>query len=1091
MRKNRIAVLGLTVIALMCVLVSVLCASVYAVREDYSPPGALLKTEFDSADILELALGSSLDPLEREYLSVFGEEKIVYGSHIPASVVSFDYRSDATLSVSASEYVYVASSGASVKWIPKEATLLGETKSLAFTGEAYVAEFSEVSESDTARLEVKYSTEITISRNTVNALINKAIDDVGYWESYVAERESEYASAKLEYDKALSDYEDYIEARAEYESAKVLYNEYLTKKRIYDEALAEYNAYLSEMKDYEEAARAYAEYQAALAKYNEDYQKYTAYLAAKDKYDAEILRYNEYLEKYERVKYQLSVISGTKNKSTSHGRSVYNAIIGDTVTMVIENKDLLTNQLVDVNEETIATADRATKSLRSLYEGFFAAKTEAEQYAYYVVNYEAFKTNFTDLLRSLDEFYSNGKIRVGFEEVPQLKERNMKVKYEILIAQLFYVVNAISDEVVYNNSGVAYNSSYYFVYKAKTPYAILENSAYMKDSNTATPIEGGYPTPVPKPSLTVVSEPTRPTLVQAPVKPEEVENPGEAPTPVDKPVPPTEANDPGTPPEPYVTPDAVKGLFRAKGEGKLVRREEYGTDLIYTPEITVTKKVFGAQIVTVRFYDFEKNLVYGPIEVERGTYAEFVGDVPTRPSDAVGDYTFSSWGDEDGNPVSLAAINPTASELSLYPIYDVEYKSYNVTWYFDGKETVETYQYGELPVYSDSTEKPDDARLSYTFKGWNTPIVPVTGDMLYVATFDSRYLAPVVGGKGLAVKQLDGDCTVDARAYESVTVNISNVLTRAAFSGTLTVETQGFSLKFSYSEVIAISEAGAELISIGYSRGDDSYSFGFKLFDSEGRAVSARGSLSVPFELSDPDSAVCYYLLEEKREYVRATFKDGVISISAQSGNEYHCRVEYPIEIIPPPVGAITPDRAVASAGETVTVALEIPEGYVLSSLYVISADGTRTPVSGCTFTLPAGGASIGMELILLEYRISFVSEGKIISEQVVRYGETPTPPTDPTKASDGVYVYRFVGWTPEIGAAFADATYTAVYEGELIPEDEKPDGPAISPGILKALVAVAVAGVYGVAVFLPFGVILTVRCVRASRRKVRGRAKK
>lgn len=55
-------------------------------------------------------------------------------------------------------------------------------------------------------------------------------------------------------------------------------------------------------------------------------------------------------------------------------------------------------------------------------------------------------------------------------------------------------------------------------------------------------------------------------------------------------------------------------------------------------------------------------------------------------------------------------------------------------------------------------------------------------------------------------------------------------------------------------------------------------------------------------------------------------------------------------------------------------------------------------------------------------------SDGSILKEDNVKEGNMPAYGADPTKDSDGVYVYDFAGWSPEITAVTGDATYTAQF---------------------------------------------------------------
>ena len=70
-------------------------------------------------------------------------------------------------------------------------------------------------------------------------------------------------------------------------------------------------------------------------------------------------------------------------------------------------------------------------------------------------------------------------------------------------------------------------------------------------------------------------------------------------------------------------------------------------------------------------------------------------------------------------------------------------------------------------------------------------------------------------------------------------------------------------------------------------------------------------------------------------------------------------------------------------------------------------------------------------------FTITFVNEdGTVLQTVQVREGEMPAyTGATPTKAASEEYTYTFVGWTPELVPVTTDATYTATYSANMIPE--------------------------------------------------------
>lgn len=93
-------------------------------------------------------------------------------------------------------------------------------------------------------------------------------------------------------------------------------------------------------------------------------------------------------------------------------------------------------------------------------------------------------------------------------------------------------------------------------------------------------------------------------------------------------------------------------------------------------------------------------------------------------------------------------------------------------------------------------------------------------------------------------------------------------------------------------------------------------------------------------------------------------------------------------------------------------------EGYTFSGWSEIPA------------TLPAHDVEVNGSFTINMYTIKFVNEdGTVLQSSEAEYGAIPVySGSTPTKASTAEYSYTFAGWTPEIVAAKADATYTATY---------------------------------------------------------------
>ena len=117
--------------------------------------------------------------------------------------------------------------------------------------------------------------------------------------------------------------------------------------------------------------------------------------------------------------------------------------------------------------------------------------------------------------------------------------------------------------------------------------------------------------------------------------------------------------------------------------------------------------------------------------VEYGTTVRYTGKALDRTDERY-TYRFLGWVQADGSaPENIVATR----NISLYAQYDLKPVMYRITWRLDGNEIVKSCPYGIMPECPFQTERDPDERYFYTFSGWDTEPVAVTGDATYTASF--------------------------------------------------------------------------------------------------------------------------------------------------------------------------------------------------------------------------------------------------------------------------------------------------------------------------------------------------------------------
>lgn len=1007
-------------------------------ESDYSYPSAPLSKEIYADEFLDTYIpGINLSDVERDYLRLQSGFLLAYNSHIPTTQISTSY-DNGTLTVTAIEYTYTATNGTTVVWTPVSATVYGKTKN--YYSSPYTVQFSGLTAADGDSVKVHYTASFVISEERINSLINMAYTDAPGLEAEIAEKKAQYEQDHAEYVINTQKYNEYLAALAEY-------NEYLSVKRIYDEKYSEYLNYLKEKEEYDKEKAEYVAYIIAKDKYYSDLAKYTKYLAYAEQNQAKIEAYEKYQEKFDTVLAQLDVIKKAKTPLTELKRTVYSAIMGDTVTTVIDRKGDIV-KVLGANSKVVDVAGVATENLRVLLKEFFDLKSTQEQYQYYIANYEAFRDNFVNLLKALDNLYLVSGVRGAM--IAEEKHE----KYLILVAQLYYIANALSDEPI-----MSYDGKYYFdeAYQIGSSYSadkrfypcdVINNQPFVTDTDNAAPLSDGYPIAPEKPEYTFMTEPVMPTPVAEPPVPDPVEKPT-APTAVSAP---TVVKRPGKEPKPYVIPSEVQALINAYNNGELSLRNSYtGGNVTLAPEITVSKVFLGGSEVTVTYYDKEydsiekKNVLYR-IVVDKGSYADYLGVIPQKSEDAEYLYSHSGWTDGNGNDPDLS--NVTES-LNLYPKFSATQKEYETVWVVNGEKF---YENPGTPGFS------ADEYYFYGFSHWEKSVDAFNSDVTYTAVFDKQTLVSTLSGAA-KVSFNNGNYIVEPPGVSNK-FDIGLLLIVASGKGGIVIKTvTGEVMSISYTETLEMHKAGVASISYSaISRDSGGYAYAITAYDKNGSKLSCNAKVTFKAEckVSDISHAVLYYEENGEKKLVRGSIEEGTITFSALLGKTYYSRVEYTLTPVPLEAISIKTDKSIAAIGEAVSVRLTYSPGIRIDRIYIMGTDGVKIEVENNSFKMPGCDITVGVDYTVEQYTVTFVSGGKTIATYLCNYGDTVIPPEPPKKASNEAYSYTFEKWTPNVTEVTGNATYIAVYSASPLPNVNK-DNMSITPSVLKLLLLAGV----------------------------------
>lgn len=941
----------------------------------------------------------TLSDAEAEYINTYSECALIYNDAVSNENISTFYDSG-TLYITASEYSYKTSDNVTVTWYPETATVAGNTVLLTESEGKYSCSLPMSDADSSPRVTVKYSCSLTVPAEYANLLLNYAYNDA----ATAIELSREYEESLSGYLEAFRSYEEYLKALNEYNFDCIKYEEYLSLKAQYDADYAAYTEYLTQLAEYNIALAKYNEYLAAMEQYNADKAAYEKAYAENG--DA-IKKYIAYLEAMSAVNNSLYVIDNIYAKPLSSRGSLFKALQNrELVSQFEQNKDSLV-KYYGVSSADIDSLTVTSNELNIILNEYDEIRNESRQAAfeYYKSHYNEIKDKFNYLYDKMSSILTPtifnhicGKIDITYDaETAEYK----KWRIRNVLSHIYLVCKCLDDSETAAGSWTFYDNSgktnvYYFT-------ELLDANEILNDNNASSPLALTWPAEVEKTELPKI--PVEPVRVNEPLAPQIVAKPDE-PERVEKPPEPSEVENPGDPPANVSLIVQTSEIVNEVNSGTLTERPPISDDITLTFYTEVSKLVSAENLPILSICDYDgKTVLY---ETVLRSESDFIlpSDIPERPSDAMYNYSFSSWSSARLEEITPAYTADT--DISLYAYYSRSDRYYTVEWFTDGLSTAELYKYGEIPEFKGDTSKSPGTDTVYTFSGWYPAPAPVKADTSYTAvynesvrlyriTFDirgNRITQNYRYGETPSVPPFASSVTDNCTKYvfsgwdkEIVAVNSDTVYTAlwdeiplAEADGTLSLipVSGGYSL-VSDASVIDIAElvklcadtakrleityggmcvtfdrtAVSEMYSGGARKisfeinGGEKPEYRFTVFSEAGTELKFLSG-EIRMKIACPDSAPASNLCitgifpGSAKQSVIWSYQSGNITFIASNGIKYVFDKKYNVTVVSSENGAVFMDSSLLYEGEKLTVFFYPDPDYTIDDIKITLSDGSE-----------------------------------------------------------------------------------------------------------------------------------------------------
>ena len=497
--------------------------------------------------------------------------------------------------------------------------------------------------------------------------------------------------------------------------------------------------------------------------------------------------------------------------------------------------------------------------------------------------------------------------------------------------------------------------------------------------------------------------------------------------------------------------------------------------------------VMGAVVYTAEYdstvRSYEIAFVNGSSTLQSGTveYGQtpiYSGEAPTKTATAQYTYTFKGWS---------PAIASVAGATTYTAVFDSTVNKYIVT-FMEGTTVLQSSEvaYGTVPTAPAVTLPENTAQYTYSFGGWDSEIVAVTGSATYTAVINRA-----LNKYEVVFKDYDGSVLKSAVEYDYGT--------SAASIAKPANPTRGSTAQYTYTFKGWNPSIGDVMGAVVYTAEYDSTVRSYEIAFVNGSRTLQSGSVEYgqtpvysgaaptktataqytytfkgwnPAIASVTGAATYTAVFDSTVNKYTVTFKDGETVL--QSGEVAYGTVPTAPAVTLPEntaqysysfdgwdseiVAVIGPATYTAVINRTLNkyeVVFKDYDGSVLKSAveydYGTSADNvvkpsdpTRESTAQYTYTFKGWNPSIGdvmgavvytaeYDSTVRSYEIAFVNGSRTLQSGSVEYGQTPVySGAAPTKTATAQYTYTFKGWNPAIASVTGAATYTAVFDSTV-----------------------------------------------------------